>query len=1057
MSDVGQRERETQKRVVKLFDKDTKGFNLGYTYLGNFEKRENNSNIEKKYLIKWLEDQGVSSTLITKVLQKVEQFTSIPAGKKLYEINKAFYELLRYGVFEKEEIGSHNKQVFLIDWKTPSNNDFYIAEEVTINGEHEKRPDIVLYINGIALGVLELKRSTIPLSHAIRQNLDNHKEEFIKDFFTTMQLVMAGNDSQGLRYGTIETSERYYLTWKEENPGYNPEVDTKDKRYLPQDSCGEVEGLLDCAIVRLLNKEQFIEILHDFILYDAGTKKTCRPNQYFGVKALQRRVKKREGGILWHTQGSGKSITMVWLAKWLRENINSSRVLIITDRTELDEQIEQQFKDVDENDVYKTSSGKDLLGVLNVKDPWLICSLVHKFGANESMALKETNKYIDELKKSFSSDFKAKGELFVFVDECHRTQSGKLHKAMKELLPNAMFIGFTGTPLLKDDKAKSIEIFGSYIHTYKFDEAVEDGVILDLQYEARDIDQYIESQEEIDEWFEAETKDLSDMGKYKLQERWGTMQKVLSSKARLEKIKKDILHDMKTKPRLCDGGRGNAMLVCSSIYKACTIYEMFSKSKLKNRCAIITSYVPTIADIKGEETGEGETEAIEKYNIYRQMLADYFKEDANSAVKKIDTFESEVKQKFIKHPNQMKLLIVVDKLLTGFDAPSATYLYIDKSLRDHGLFQAICRVNRLDGEDKEYGVIIDYQDLFRKLEGAVEDYTGEAFDHYDKSDVVGLLVNRHEKIKEILENAIENIKALCEPVDEPKNEKDFRHYFVSKDGFLEEEAKANEPKRVALYKSVNALSRAYINVASEYKEVGYSDNEILQIKEEVKYYEDIKKIVSTASHDYVDMKLYEPGMRQLIDDYIGAKNSVKVEDFEELGIMKILLKGRKEEIDDDILEPVKDNKEAMSETIENNIRKIIIEENKLNPNYYEKMSKLLDEIIKERKENALEYEEYLKKVKELAKQTTDPYTYGTKEYPTTMDDRAKRNLYDNLQDNEEMVIKVDTIINMTKEDNWIGDINKENKIAGALYTQLKLSVEEIEKLMEIIKQQNAYK
>ena len=283
---------------------------------------------------------------------------------------------------------------------------------------------------------------------------------------------------------------------------------------------------------------------------------------------------------------------MVWLAKWIRENVTDARVLIITDRTELDEQIEKVFKGVNE-EIYRTKSGADLITQLNSVNPWLICSLVHKFGSKES-ADEEGNasEFIAEIKKALPSDFRAKGNLFVFVDECHRTQSGRLHDAMKEILPGAVFIGFTGTPLLKADKRKSIEVFGQYIHTYKFDEAVKDGVVLDLLYEARDIDQKITSQDKIDQWFDAKTRGLTPLAKAQLKQRWGTMRKVLSCQSRLEKIVADILMDMETRDRLVSG-RGNALLVSGSIYQACKLYELFDKTDLRGKCAIVTSYNPT--------------------------------------------------------------------------------------------------------------------------------------------------------------------------------------------------------------------------------------------------------------------------------------------------------------------------------------------------------------------------------------------------------------------------------------------------------------------------------
>ncbi len=741
MSIVGQIERKTQQRVVRLL-RDT----LGYAYLGNWHDREGNRNIEVDELRRFLaETQGYDETLIARALHEFTT-TAANASKSLYDRNRDVYDLLRYGVKVKPAVGETTETVWLIDWRHPEMNRFAIAEEVTVipadPTAHIKRPDVVVYVNGIALAILELKRSTVSVAEGIRQNLDSQKPVFIEHFFSTIQLVMAGNDTEGLRYGAIETPEKYYLTWKEPS---------------------EIENSLDRALLQLCDKTRFLELIHDFIVFDAGTKKLCRHNQYFGVRAAQEHVERRDGGIIWHTQGSGKSLTMVWLAKWIREHVPDSRVLVVTDRTELDEQIEGVFLGVNE-EIYRTKSGADLIATLNSINPWLVCSLIHKFGGKEDgEEVGDVPGYIEELKRALPPGFAAKGNLFVFVDECHRTQSGQLHDAMKAILPGATFIGFTGTPLLKADKALSIAVFGPYIHTYRFDEAVRDGVVLDLRYEARDIDQRITSQAKIDQWFEAKTSGLTDLAKAQLKQRWGTMQKVLSSKSRLEQIVADILMDMETRDRL-KSGRGNAMLVSGSIYQACKFYELFNETNLKGKCAIITSYKPSVAQIKGEESGEGLTERLRQYDIYREMLADWFHESPDTAGNKIELFETQVKEKFIKEPGQMKLLIVVDKLLTGFDAPPATYLYIDKQMRDHGLFQAICRVNRLDGDDKEYGYIIDYKDLFNSLEGAVKDYTSDALDGYDREDVAGLLENRVVKARERLEETREAVKALCEPV-----------------------------------------------------------------------------------------------------------------------------------------------------------------------------------------------------------------------------------------------------------------------------------------------------
>lgn len=1029
MSQVGQRERATQNRIVQFFQTE-----LGYRYLGDWRDRDHNKNIEVDMLTAWLKKRGVSAALITRAIRQLDAAAALGEGKKLYYANKDVYRLLRYGVKDKAGAGEQNQTVWLIDWQNPTANDFAIAEEVSIKGEYKKRPDIVLYVNGIALCVIELKRSSVSVSEGIRQNLDNQRKDFIRNFFTTMQLVMAGNDTQGLRYGTIETPEKYYLEWKEDVA--NP--------YAHQ---------LDFHLSRLCNPQRFLQIIHDFIVFDAGMKKACRHNQFFGIEAAKRHIARREGGIIWHTQGSGKSLTMVWLAKWIRENVTDSRVLIVTDRTELDEQIEKVFTGVEE-DIYRTQSGADLIATLNQPNPWLVCSLVHKFGRqSDSESDAATEAFIAELKQSLPAGFKAKGDLFVFVDECHRTQSGKLHEAMKLILPEAMFVGFTGTPLMKKDKKKSIEVFGAYIHTYKFDEAVADGVVLDLRYEARDIDQNITSQKKVDEWFEAKTRGLSNLAKTQLKQKWGTMQKVLSSKSRLQQIVNDILLDMDTKPRLMDG-YGNAMLVCSSVYQACKAYEMFSHTDLAGKVAIVTSFQPTAASIKGEETGEGLTEKLFKYNIYRRMLADYFEQPEEQAANRVEAFEQAVKQRFIKEPGQMRLLIVVDKLLTGFDAPSATYLYIDKQMSDHSLFQAICRVNRLDGDDKEYGYIVDYKDLFRSLDKAISDYTQGAFDGYDKEDVAGLLKDRLEQAKLDLDNALEMVRALCEPVKAPRHTEDYIHYFCGESGSNQDELTEKEALRLTLYQNVAKLLRAFANIANEMPDAGYSAQEIGSARNEVTHFEKVREEVKLASGDLVEMKRFEPAMRHLLDMYIRADNSETLMDFEELGLIELIVE-KGADVMDSLPERLRNNPEAMAETIENNVRRTIVDENPVNPKYYEQMSVLLDELITLRRQKSIEYQEYLERIRALARKVIRPDQNASK-YPPSMNTGAKRAFYDNFGNDEGLATKIDRAIRYTKKVDWVGDRFKEREIANAVREETADYQVDIQSVMALAKAQKEY-
>ena len=715
---IRETEKDTQKRVIEFFQDA-----LNYTYLGNWaDSADENSNIIPEDLADWLRKQN-DPNITNKAVYQLQQAAKIGGSRTLYEANFEVYELLRYGVKVQPDVSEQHKTVWLIDWKNPENNDFGIAEEVALRGKNNKRPDLVLYINGIAIGVLELKRSIVSISEGIRQNLANQTGTFIEWFFSTVQLVMAGNETEGLRYGVIKTPEKYWLRWKEK-----------------------------------------------------------------------------------HAQP----------------------------RTE------------------------------------------------NNPLLRELSQFCNK-----------------------RTQSGKLHKAMKELLPNAMLIGFTGTPLLKNDKQRSIETFGKFIDTYKYDEAVQDEVVLDLQYEARDIDQNLTSQDRIDQFFDSKTRGLNDVAKAQLKERWGTMLNVESSMNRLRKIVADIVLDMGTRDRL-KSGTGNAMLVANSILSACRLYNLFQDTPLRGKCAVVTSYRPTTESIRLEETGEGLTENQQKYNTYREMLAAHFDEPPDTAMHKVDRFEQEVQKRFIEEPALMKLLIVVDKLLTGFDAPPATYLYIDKSMQDHGLFQAICRVNRIDRDDKEFGYIVDYKDLFGSLKQAMTDYTGEAFENYDTEDS---------------DEAIEKLP-----------------------------------------------------------------------------------------------------------------------------------------------EGIRTNPEVLAATIENNIRRVIVDKSEINPKYYEDMAQLLDELIRQRRQEAINYRQYLSEVTKVSKRVTDS-TAGSN-YPPNIDTRPRQAFFDNLSDDTPVDRRtaiaraIDEAIIDARSDEWRGNGFKELEIRNAIETVTLDDFDDdtidVDKIFNIAKSQDEY-
>jgi len=1039
MNTVGQPERATQKRVINLFTQA-----LGYLYLGNLQDRAGNSNIEEAPLTAYLTRCGYRPAVIAKALYELRTAADNP-HRSLYDNNQAVYQLLRYGVQVKAEVGDNFETVQLINWKVPSSNDFAVAEEVTVTGNHEKRPDVVLYVNGIALGVLELKNSRTSLGHGIRQSIVNQQPEFIAPFFATVQFVFAGNDSEGLQYGTIGTAEKYYLTWKED------ELDNSHFK-------------LDKYLLKICAKPRLIELMHDFVLFDGGVKKLPRVHQYFGIKAAQVYVDRYQGGIIWHTQGSGKSIVMVLLAKWILENKPNARVVIVTDRDELDKQIEGVFTDAG-HPIARTTSGRDLMTQLGQVTPRLLCSLVHKFGQR---GVDDFDAFIKDLE---AQPCQTVGELLVFVDECHRTQSGKLHRVMKALMPNAVFIGFTGTPLLKQDKQTSLEVFGGYIHTYKFSEAVEDKVVLDLVYEARDIDQRLGSPEKVDAWFDAKTKTLNNWQKAALREQWGTLQNVLSSRSRMDQVVADIVYDFGVKPRL-NNQRGTAILVASSIYEACKYYELLQKTPFKGKCAVVTSYNPQTKDITTEDTGANtETDKQFIYNTYTELLKNV---DALPGKSKTETYEDGAKVLFKKQPANMRLLVVVNKLLTGFDAPSCTYLYIDKEMQDHGLFQAICRTNRLDGDDKGYGYIVDYKKLFTKVEKAIAVYTSE-LDKTGGEDPQILLKDRLLLGREKLDTALESVAMLCEPVRPPKGELEHIHYFCG-NSEIPDELVAHEPQRVALYKATAGLMRAFANIVDDLEAAGYSEADIQRIKAQIDRTLKLREIIRKASGETIDLKAYEADMRHLIDTYIQADAPRTISPFGDIPLMELIVKSGIADAINQLPDGINGDRTAVAETIENNVRSKIIKDHLNDPAYFEKMSALLAEIIASRKARAIDYEEYLRRIADLVKRVQAGQGPET---PAQLNTLGRRAVYNNLKAELaampdffvaqqpppyggvtadpvlELALRIDATVKTHRPDGWRGIQAREQVVKKAIYDVL-LNVALVERIFLIIKQQGEY-
>ena len=509
------------------------------------------------------------------------------------------------------------------------------------------------------------------------------------------------------------------------------------------------------------------------------------------------------------------------------------------------------------------------------------------------------------------------------------------------------------------------------------------------------------------------------------------MQTVYSSRKRLEVIAEDIIYDFDVKGRLADGN-GNALLVADSIYSACKYYEIFQSKGFK-KCAIVTSFVPLESNLRTESE---DAEEFEKYEIYKKMLSG----------QSVENFEKEAKRKFIEEPANMMLLIVVDKLLTGFDAPPCTYLYIDKSMQDHGLFQAICRVNRLDDENKDFGYIVDYKQLFGSLTDALKKYTAGAFEGYDSEDIEGMIKDRLSEAKKYLDDTLEELDDLCGGVKSPKAEIDYIHYFCGEDGVGGIDEEACSRSREKLYKLVNRLIRAYAEIKGDMEDAGYTNSEQAEIEKDVVFYIALKEIIGKTSGDFIDLKSYEADMRRLIDNYIKAEDSRTLGEFDNLTLLDfVLIQGEK---------LGGKNKEAAAEAIENNIRKKIVEKILINPKYYEKMSAILDELIRLRREGAAEYEAMLTMYIDLAKKTENPETYS--DYPENIRHScALRAFYDNCGEDEALAIALDQSVRENILDGFRHNEFKERRIKRALFEILK-DHDEVDRIFNIVVEQKEY-
>ena len=929
----------------------------------------------------------------------------------LISTNEKIYDLLTLGKSYQENMVDGTKRSFdikYIDFEHPENNDFYVTEEFSVlrmNGKNYATPDIVLFVNGIPLAVIECKDASVPIIQAISQNIRNQKPDYIPQLFKFIQIVMAANKNE-TKYATCGTPDKFWSTW-------NEQYVEKQNELLNKTVIGRQVTKQDRDIISLFEKERFLELIKDFIIFEAGTKKICRYQQYFAVKAMLERIKHdKKGGVVWHTQGSGKSITMVYITKKLMEDkeIQNPQVVIVTDRVDLDKQIHKTFNRIGV-EAARATTGNNLTELIKNEKIRVITTVVNKF---------ET-----VVKSGVSVDTP---NTFILVDEGHRTQYGEINRRMQEVFKGAIYISFTGTPIMKRDR-NIFDKFGGLIHKYSLDDALKDKAIVPLIYEGKMVDQEV-SKEVIDMRLDMLTRNLTPEQKMEVMKKWSRFEKVASSEQRLELIAWDIASNYN---QTLKGTGFNSMLACNKKIEAVKYYNIFRDEFPELEVAVVIS-PPDMRE--GEGSIDEDTNDIVK-KFYINAISNYKNEEE---------YEETIKSKFIN--GDIDILIVVDKLLTGFDAPKASTLYLDKQIKEHNLLQAIARVNRLcDGKD--YGYIVDYRGLLGELDKALTMYQEAGLEEFNEEDIKSSVYYIDTEINNMFQ-AYEKLKDIFKDI---KNKNDLEEYEI-----LLEDEKIRKDFYDKLCKFGSMLGIILPSDQAYYK---IGKEKISELRKALAFYQKLRATVKLRYSETIDHKEYEAKMQKLLDNYVVAKEMMRIT--EPVDITDA------EKFDNELEKMGTDRGKA--DAIRTRLTKTISEKAKEDPAYYKKFSTRIEETIEEYRNRRITDSEYLQKMQNIK----EDFRKGNSGivYPSNITTENSRAFYGviydkliprmkentNIEEIGEIALTIQREIERKIKRDWHYNTDIHNEIAQSIddtifmyatRKNINLDLEELDKLIEEI-------